>query len=408
MPRTRATVRDLRRSNRAAVLAELFFGGEASRQALSERTGLSAATITNVVGELLDEGMVVESGAEDSDGGRPRILLRVNPGHGVVVGVDVGETRIRVELFDLAMTERSGVEFPLRHGEHTPEQVVDHVAGGLARVLADADIDDDHVLGIGVGVPGVVEQGPDGLVDAPTYGWDKVPLRTLLAAKTPLPLFLDNGAKTMGQAEMWFGAGRGARDAIVALLGTGVGVGVVTDGRLYRGAASSAGEWGHTTLVIGGRRCRCGARGCLEAYVGAEAILDRAGVSVDGADEEAALATLLTDPAARPVLDETARYLGVGLGNLINLFNPERIVLGGWVGLLLGPALLPEIRAAAAEHALRRPYAHADIVLGRLGTDAVALGAATLAVEQFLAHSGRPQPQPQPPRRQAAVTFPTA
>jgi predicted NBD/HSP70 family sugar kinase len=406
VPRTRATVRDLRRTNRAGVLTELFFGGEASRQALSARTGLSAATITNVVGELLDEGLVVESGAEDSDGGRPRILLRVNPGHGVVVGVDVGETRIRVELFDLAMAERASVQFPLRHGEHAPEQVAEYVMDGLATVLADAGVEDDHVLGIGVGVPGVVEQVPEGLVDAPTYGWDKVPLRALLAARSPLPLFLDNGAKTMAQAEMWFGAGRGARDAIVALLGTGVGAGVVTDGRLYRGAASSAGEWGHTTLVIGGRRCRCGARGCLEAYVGAEAILDRAGISVDGADEEAALAALLTDPAARPVLDETARYLGVGLGNLINLFNPERLVLGGWVGLLLGPTLLPEIRAAAIEHSLRRPYAHAEIVLGQLGPDAVALGAATLAVEQFLAHSGRPQPQP--PRHQAAVTFPPA
>jgi predicted NBD/HSP70 family sugar kinase len=407
VPRTRATVRDLRRTNRAAVLAELFFGGEASRQALSARTGLSAATITNVVGELLDEGQVVESGAEDSDGGRPRILLRINPGYGVLVGVDVGETRIRVELFDLAMAERAAVEFPLRDGEHPPEQVAGYVADGLATVLSDAGVDDDHVLGIGVGLPGVVEQVPGGLVDAPTYGWDKVPLRALLAAHTPLPLFLDNGAKTMGQAEMWFGAGRGARDAIVALLGTGVGAGVVTNGRLYRGAASSAGEWGHTTVVIGGRRCRCGARGCLEAYAGAEAILDRAGISVEGTDEEAALAGLLTDPAARPVLDETARYLGVGLGNLINLFNPERLILGGWVGLLLGPTLLPGIRAAAAEHSLRRPFAQAEIVLGQLGPDAVALGAATLAVEQFLAHGGRPQPQ-SPRPRQAPITFPPA
>jgi predicted NBD/HSP70 family sugar kinase len=217
-----------------------------------------------------------------------------------------------------------------------------------------------------------------------------------------MPLFIDNGATTLGQAEMWFGAGRGTRDAVIALIGSGVGACVVTDGSPYRGTGRSAGEWGHTTVQVGGRSCRCGARGCLEAYVGAEAVIERyreardAAVGAAAADgqrptesEESALAAILAadergDPAARAVLEETAVYLGVGVANLINLFNPERIALGGWAGLLLGARLLPRVREIAGEYALRHAFATVGLSLCELGPDAVARGAATLPVAGFL------------------------
>jgi predicted NBD/HSP70 family sugar kinase len=211
---------------------------------------------------------------------------------------------------------------------------------------------------------------------------------------------LDNGAKTMGRAEMWFGAGRDAQDVAVVLLGTGVGAAFFNDGALYRGATSSAGEWGHTCVVVGGRRCRCGADGCLEAYVGANAILDRWSPqsrrpALKRQDEHGQLRDLLVasrnNQSAMAVLDETATFLGAGIGNLVNLFNPERIVIGGWVGHLLGPQLLPQIRKAAAAQALRYPFSHVAIEIGRLGPDAVAMGAATLVVERFLANGGRPR-----------------
>jgi predicted NBD/HSP70 family sugar kinase len=217
----------------------------------------------------------------------------------------------------------------------------------------------------------------------------------MLRAGTGLPVHVDNGAKTLGQAEMWFGAGRGARHAVIALLGSGVGAAVIADGVSYRGFHSSAGEWGHTTVAYGGRRCRCGASGCLEAYVGAEAILDRyrranRGREARGPDEESAIRALIESPAraATAVLAETVGYLGAGFATLINLFNPERIVLGGWTGLALGQRFLPEIRAATAEHALRQPFAQTAIVLCELGQDAVALGAATLPVARLLNGGG--------------------
>jgi predicted NBD/HSP70 family sugar kinase len=396
--RKRGTVRDLRRENRSALLWSLYFNQPRGRQELSEATGLSLASVSNVVRELLDEGIVIEAGSVDSDGGRPRVLLRMNPEYGYVIGVDVGETRVRVELFDLSMTERAKADYRLRPRKHDAGMVTELITQGLNAVLADSAIDPAAILGVGIGVPGIVQQKPEVLVHAQTYGWDGVPLERLLQATTSMPLSFENGAKTMGQAELWFGAGRGARHAVVALVGSGVGASLVSGGSTYRGATSSAGEWGHTTIVLGGRSCRCGSAGCLEAYVGAEAILERYGRPLPGEDEESALAALIdaaeTSALAAEILDDTADYLGAGIANLINLFNPERIILGGWAGLLLGRKLLPAVQDAARRHALRHPFAAASIELGRLGPEAVALGAATLPVERFLNGFQHPRPQP--------------
>src|SRR5581483_6358958 len=212
--RRRWTVRDLRRDNRAVLLSSLFFEQPQSRPDLSAATGLSPASVSNVVRELIDEGIVVEAGSVDSDGGRPRVLLQVNPDYGYVIGVDVGEFRVRVELFDLTMTERAKVDYPLDPRQHD------------------------------VGV--IVEAQPDARIHGQGYGWDAVPLERLLRLGTSLPLYIDNGARTMGQAELWFGAGRATQHAVVCLIGSGVGASIITHGSSHRGSVSSAVEWGHT------------------------------------------------------------------------------------------------------------------------------------------------------------------
>lgn len=312
----RGTVLDLRRENRAVVLWSLYFSRPASRQDLSAATGLSVASVTCVVRGLLDEGIITEAGSEDSDGGRPRVLLDINPDYGYVIGVDIGETRIRVDLFDLAMTERAKAEYPLNPAERGVDEVVRDIASGLTAVLAEGGIDPAAVLGVGIGVPGIVEQGPEVLVHGQTYRWDAVPLGRLLRAHTALPLRFENCAKTMGQAETWADAGRGARNTAVVLIGSGVGASLISCCSTCQGTTSSAAEWGHTTVVMEGRRCRCGSAGCLEAYVGAEAILDRYGSpSASAESEESMLAALIaaadSSPAADAVLAKTAEYLGV-------------------------------------------------------------------------------------------------
>ncbi|MFE3791735.1 ROK family transcriptional regulator [Streptomyces goshikiensis] len=422
------TVRDLRRGNRGAVLRRLYFGGPMSRQELGPATGLSSGSVSNVVGELIADGLLEEAGVVDSDGGRPRTLLRVSPGSAHLIGVDVGETRVRVELFDLTLTELARAETPLLpRGCYDVGPIVDHIRSGIGAVLAQAGVGTDRLLGVGVGVPGIVDrEAPGGaVVHGQTIGWDAVPLEALLRATGALPeevpYLIDNGARTLGQAEMWFGAGRGARDAVVVLFGSGVGASLITDGSPEGGGTEGTPlEWGHLTVSVRGRRCRCGARGCLEAYTGAESLLarwaERGGGAPAGpagpADEEEALAALLAsalagDPVARDVLDETAEYLGAGLSDLINLFRPERILIGGWAGLLLGPYVLPAVREHARRHALRHPAARVSIDLGSLGPDAVTVGAATLPLSAFFTTGGRrtaPPAAPEQPGWRAALT----
>ncbi|GAB2617021.1 sugar kinase [Paractinoplanes abujensis] len=381
-------MRDVRRANRAGLLTDLFHGGLQSRQQLAASTALSQASVSNLIGEMIEEGLVEEAGLVGSDGGRPRVLLRVRPDFRYVVGAEVGETRVLVELYDLAMTRLAAVT--LEHDDE-PEQVAGRVLTGLREVVEQAGVAVSDVLGFGVGVPGVVDQ--DGVVDSQSTGWDSVPLGAMLRAGTEVPVFVENGAKTHGQAEMWFGAGRGARHAVIVMIGTGVGAAVVMDGRsYYRGANSNAGEWGHTTLIYDGDECRCGARGCLEAYVGADRIGRRLAAATGETYGKRLLhgyleRETLPEPA-RQVFEQTAGYLGAGLADLINLFSPERIVLGGDPGAAFGARFLPEIREAAARHALRRPYGQTTITICELGADAVAMGAATLPVAQLLAEGG--------------------
>lgn len=406
------TVRDLRWENRGAILQRLYFDGPLSRLALGPATGLSSGSVSNVVADLAAEGLVEEAGSVDSAGGRPRTLLRIRQESGYMIGVDIGETRVRIELFDLPLTELARTEKPLATGGPRREDrydvavVIAHVRDGIAQVLRQAGIDAGQLLGVGVGVPGIVARTPqDGAtVHGQTIGWDAVPLERLLreavALPPSVPFFIDNGAKTLGQAEMWFGAGRGASSAVVVLFGSGVGACVVSDD-LRSGRAV---EWGHLTVRVRGRRCRCGALGCLEAYAGAEALLERwreaGGCPPAGADEESALTAMLAaayppdreaeaDATALAVLEETAEYLGAGFADLINLFQPERILVGGWAGLQLGARFLDSVKTYATSYALSYPAAHVRIELGTLGPDAVTVGAAILPLADFFARGGR-------------------
>jgi predicted NBD/HSP70 family sugar kinase len=401
------TVRDLRRSNRSRALWQVFLDGPLTRQEIGAQAGLSPATVSNLVADLVTEGIIAEVGLEDSNGGRPRGLLEVDPRYGYVIGVDIGETAVLVELFDVRLRPLARHRLATDTAVLDPVDTMAHVAEGIRAVRAEAEVEAEAIVGVGVAVPGLVEHGlgegrpaehhesgAGAVVYGQSVGWDAVPVEAMLRELVGRPVLVDNGAKTLGQAEQWFGAARGSDNAIIVLLGTGVGTCVISDGEVYRGATSSAGEWGHTAVMVGGRLCRCGARGCLEAYVGAEAIAARyaelrgGGVAASPADLEGAVAALIaaesSDAVAADVLGEMVTYLGAGIANLVNLFNPERVVVGGWLGQALSDGLLERVSAAARAQALRLPFRSVSIVRAELGPDAVALGGATLPVARLL------------------------
>jgi predicted NBD/HSP70 family sugar kinase len=406
------TSRDIRVANRFDVLRQIIAHPGVSRQEIAVETDLSLATVSNLVGELLETRLVVEIGYQDSGGGRPRALVSVNPAGGVLVGLDVAETYVHAELFDPALTVLATVQAQLDPAENRPEQVVSHIVSTVHAALAERP-GGGRVLGVGVSVPGQVDHEGGVSVFAPNWDWHDVPLRSLLADRLSMPLYLDSPLRAGVVGELWFGAGRGCEDVVALTLGTGVGAGFAFGGTLHRGATNSSGEWGHTNLVPGGRSCRCGLSGCIEAYIGAPGIMEHlreadpdSPMLYDG-DQTATIEALANgvaagDPVAAAVVRRTAEYLGVAIANLINLLNPQVIALNSWVAARLGQLMLADIRAVAAEHTLRRPAAAAVITLAQTTGNPVSLGSAAFALEGFLARIGAPAGRPARPQRALA------
>ncbi|MFE1548165.1 ROK family protein [Streptomyces sp. NPDC058718] len=416
------TSQDIRRLNRFEVLRRVYAGpGAMSRQDIAAATGLSFATVANLTAELLEAGVLVEAGHEDSSGGRPRARLAVNAERGALIGVDIAETSVHAELFDLALEVRHSVERPLPPGDIRPSDVVDVLAGCVEELLSGSGVPRERVLGAGVSVPGMVEREGGVSSFSPYWSWHEVPLRALLDERLGLPLWLDNPLRASTVAELWFGAGREVDDLVVLTLRAGVGAGIAIDGQLYRGFTNSAGEWGHTCIALDGRLCTCGNRGCVEAYVSTRGIArtwrelapddERAtgtgtGPATDtglatgtgpatgtgagpGQDDAATVAALARaaaeqDPTAAAVIDQTGRYLGAAVANLVNLFNPRVLVLGNQVVDLLGERLLTATYEAVTRHALPLPHRAATLRRSAVPHNAVTRGAATFALEGFL------------------------
>lgn len=293
-------------------------------------------------------------------------------------------------------------------GEHSrptapargPDAVVGEIVA-MARATIDrvAGLDPDaRFLGLGVGSPGPLDTERGVVIETPNLGWRQMPLRDRLATALELPAVLDNDANCAVLGECWVGAGRGARFAIGMTIGTGIGGGLVLDGRLYHGAADSAGEIGHMTIDVDGRRCNCGNYGCLEAYASGPAIamrateqlragLDSSLTALCGGDLGAITAQTVfeaaraRDAVALDVVRDTAHYLGVGLANLLNIFNPELVVIMGGV-TQAGEALFEPLEREVARRAFRSVVESCRIVPGTLTGLAGVYGAAKVFLDR--------------------------
>ncbi|WP_100444047.1 ROK family transcriptional regulator [Glycomyces xiaoerkulensis] len=388
----KSTSRDIRIRNCFSVLRHLIADNPTSRQLVARETDLSVATVSNLVTDLIELGVVVEVGREESGGGRPRALLAPHTSGGVLIGVDVAETYVHLEVYDLGLTVVDRVWQPLDTSENTPDEVIGHLVDGIETVSD--RLGGRPILGLGVSLPGQVDVAGGVSTFAPNWNWRNVPFRALLTERlrVDVPVYLDNPLKTVTVGELWFGDGRGVDRLAVVNLGTGVGAGLAFNGDLYRGATNSAGEWGHTTIDPDGPQCRCGARGCVEAHVGAPAILRRWGEldprAAEGSQAEALAALAAAwrageDSAVRTV-EAVSRSLALGVANLVNIVNPDLVVLIGWVMRELGEGLLPEVERRLPEQAMEVPLKALELKVNHQTRNMVSLGAAALALEGHL------------------------
>ncbi len=386
---------DLRLANTQTILRYLYLNGPTSRLDLSDHTNLSPGTITNVTSEMLHEGVLIEKGLEESYGGRPRTILDINPDYCYVVGVSIGETQIQMGLYNLKQQELANRREDVLTKALSINQLINIIDSGYLKLLASSGVPENKIMGMGIGVPGIVSHNGKVNANLPMWGWKPAPLLEMIEKKIHLPVYIDNGAKLMALAESWFGAGRGVQNMIVVVLGTGIGAGIITKGTLYRGSTNSAGEWGHTKIALEGRPCRCGGHGCLEAYIGAPGIIASWYEATakprpeEPVDQLKFLTELLKnyqddEPCAIQVLNLTTKVLGIGIANLVNIFNPELIVIGGWVGLMIGNTILHDLKKIVKENSLPLSNRELQIRLCHFGADAVCVGAVCTILQEAL------------------------
>lgn len=389
------TTRDLRRGNLKRLLRLVYFHEPVSRLELAKQSGFSTATVANLINQMLKHGLIERDGLEQSQGGRPREILRIHREYGYFVGIEIAETHIHAALYDLKLNFLGQVHYEIVSDVCSPELVADYVELSIKELQEQTGVLTAQILAVGVGLPGIVHPTDGVSVFAPNWGWKNVPLRDMLHNRLDIRFQIDNGFKALSLAEALFGAGRGVSELAVVLIGTGVAAGLITRHQLWRGATNSAGEWGHTCIDPDGPQCRCGRRGCVEVFTGAPGIIRQLrqiapnspilGSGPQKSVLEALCAEALDgEPTAMAVLDQVTHYLGLSIGNLVNLFNPSRVVLGGWCGNMLAPYVLPRLKKSLVEFALASPASIVDLRGSQMDARGVSLGAACLVLETFL------------------------
>ena len=318
-----------------------------------------------------------------------------------VVGVDVGGTKLAVGAMPADGSREIAVRSELTLAAEGADAVVARIGRiineVIAATMAETGASRDAFLGVGIGSPGPLDRVKGLVITTPNLGWTNFPLRDRVSAAVDLPATLDNDANCATLGEWWVGAAKGARHVVGMTIGTGIGGGLILNGELYHGASDVAGEIGHTTIDSTGRRCKCGNYGCLEAYASGPATAERAREALAGGEPSSLIALSGGDPSnitaqmvyaaskagdalAYQVVQETARFIGTAIANLLNIFNPEVVVLAGGV-VQAGDQLFAPLRAEVRRRAFKPAVDACRIVPGALGGSAGVVG----AVATFLA-----------------------
>lgn len=371
----------IKKMNTSIVLEAVLKHAPLSRAGISETTGLNKATVSSLVQDLIDAHLVYEIGPGQSSGGRKPVMLIFNDKAGYAVGIDLGVNYIRGILTDLAGAVVADRYLEL--GRPQQELPLEQLLGCIDDLLARAPDSPYGIVGIGVGVPGIVDdQGT--ILFAPNMKLKQVALKRMLEERYGLPVTIDNEANAGAQGEQKYGAGRGIRNQIYVSVGIGIGTGIILNKELFKGASGFSGELGHLSIQFDGKPCSCGNKGCWELYASEKSLLEQAADLGFDSLEQLLAAAEQGNERVRELFREIGSYLGVGVANIVNVFNPDVVIIGNrmsrgaeWLG--------DSIREAVDARTLSYHRAQLRILFAELQEQSAVRGAAYYAISEFFA-----------------------
>ncbi|MFB5268477.1 ROK family protein [Paenibacillus enshidis] len=376
----------VKKLNRSIVLDTIRFHAPLSRAQVSARTGLNKATVSNLVSELMADQLVRETGPGESSGGRKPLMLLFNRGAGYAIGIELSVSYVKGVLTDLEghiVEERNAA---LEATEVT--FVLDTMRGMIAQLIQAAPSSPHGIVGIGIGVPGMVD-AEGTVLFAPNLGWDNTALRQPLEREFGLPVTVDNEANAGALGELHYGMTgdeqHAPRHLVYISVGSGIGSGIIMDGKPYKGAWGYAGETGHMSIDWDGLHCSCGSRGCWELYA-SERAYDHTAYDLPSSSTMRLLELVRQgNEAARRVYEDIGTYLGIGITNIVNSFNPELVIIGGHLSEAR-PWLEPSLQSKVAERTLPYHRRELNVRFSQLGSRSTVLGSAYSAISAYLGH----------------------
>lgn len=389
--------------NKSAILNLIRLNGPISRAEIAKITKLTPPTVGSIVGELLEENLLLEeTGQGKAQGGRKPLMLTINSSAFYVIGIYAAAEVINTVIANIDGTIVNNYEQRLS-SPPSKKQFLQMMKDGVKQIISGTNV--ASIIGIGVGMHGLVNPDKGLAVFSPHLNLEDIPIKDVLEKEFSIPVYVENDVRTLALAESWYGYGHGITNFICLSVGLGVGSGIVINNELYRGLYNTAGEVGHTIVDVNGPRCRCGNFGCLEVYSSELAILNRIkkGVRmgrdslinrwIDGDDSKITIEMVFDaaeqqDPLALEILEDAGRYLGIAIANIVNLISPSKIILEGRLFDTGGDNVLLPLKQMVKKSSLRNAIKEEAIVCSTLGKKGMAMGAFTLVLQKMFTPGG--------------------
>ncbi|MDN4525036.1 ROK family transcriptional regulator [Fictibacillus fluitans] len=369
----------VKRNNKSLVLQTIIEKEPLSRADIAQTTGLNKATVSSLVNDILEENLIFESGPGESSGGRRPVLLHFNKTAGYAIGIDIGVNYVLSILTDLK--GNIIVEKNQSIKDVAFEAVTGVVSEMIRSLILEMPKSSYGVVGIGIGVPGIVDKKGTVLF-APNLNWSNISLKQHIEEEFQLPVLIENEANAGAYGEKQLGAGQSFLDIIYVSAGIGIGAGIILNGELYQGRNGYSGELGHVIIQANGKKCSCGSQGCWEVYASENALLEMAPQKDATLESLVALAEQ-NDPEAIELFEKIGKWIGIGVNNIINAFNPDQVIIGNRLVVakqwLQGPIL-----ETIQSHTLPFHRKEVQLQFSQLSVHSAALGVSAFVVENFI------------------------